>query len=66
MVSLAACAILILLAIIFTRPFFNSYGPVADYVEDQVGFFAYLDTDTAGFFNGEDMDLGTAIEEYFL
>ena len=66
--SLAAVAILILLAIIFARPFFNSYsyGPVADYVEDHVGFFAYLDTDTAGFFNGEDMDLGTAIEEYFL
>lgn len=65
-VSLAAAMILILLATIFTRPFFISPDPMADYVEDQVVFLSYLDTDTAGFFNGEGMDLGTAIEEYFL
>ena len=64
--ALAVVAALIFLTIIFARPFFISPGPVAEYVQEQAAFFAYLDTSANGFMDEEDTGLGTSIEEYFL
>lgn len=64
--SLALAAVAVILIAIFTMPFFTGPGPVASYIEEQAGFFAYLDNGASGFTNGEDEGLGTAIEEYFL
>ena len=64
--ALAACAALIFLMAVFARPFFISHGPVAEYMQEQAEFFAYLDTGANGFMDEEGIGLGTSIEEYFL
>ena len=66
MFAFAAIAALIFLMAVFARPFFISHGQVAEYVQEQVEFFAYLDTGANGFMDEDGIGLGTSIEEYFL
>ena len=56
----------VIIAVVFIRSPFNRQRLVNNYLEEQAEFFADLDSDAEGGFNGDYSDLGTDIEEYFL
>ena len=55
----------ILMTMVFTRLPFNSQKVVSGYLEEQAEFLGYLDTDAAGSYDKDYMDLDTSIEQYF-
>ncbi len=55
--------ILITAAVIFTKLVFDNQKIASAYLHEQIQFLSYLD---AGYSNGNGIDLGTCIEEYFL
>lgn len=65
-VAMAIVAAVIFIAAVFVKLPFNNQHAVSGYLEEQIDFLSYLDADEINYFNGEYVDLGTTIEEYFL
>jgi len=63
--ALATAVAAVLIAIIFTRLPFENQKIVNGYLEEQMIFISYLDSDESDFYNQDYIDLGTSIEEYF-
>lgn len=62
---IATAMVVILVAIIVTRMPFDNQKMVNGYLEEQMVFLSYLDTDELGYYDEDYIDLGTSIEEYF-
>lgn len=63
----ATIMVLVLMATVATKSFFNAENAVNSYLDSQMEFLSYLDGYTENGYLGIDgEDLGTDIEEYFL
>ena len=62
----AIIAAIVVITTIFIKLPLNNQQVINGYLEEQIEFMSYLDADEANYSNGGQLDLGTAIEEYFL
>ncbi len=65
-IAAVVIALIIIIAGVFIRLPLNNQQVVSGYLEEQIEFISYLDADETNYFNGEQLDLGTTIEKYFL
>ena len=59
-------AVIVVIMTVFIKLPLNNQQAMSSYLEEQIEFISCLDADEVGYFNGGQLDLGTAIEEYFL
>jgi len=59
-------AVIVVIMTVFIKLPLNNQQAMSSYLEEQIEFISCLDADEVGYFNGGQLDLGTAVEEYFL